>query len=118
MAQYDIDNSDENLAYVQARALNVLGLCHSRQKDLIDIGHKASDKLHAACSRLGLFDEITNECRVSTREDNERPWSVWRATESRRRTGYFIWVRILKLCIQSLFALDARSSPLLTLTHR
>jgi hypothetical protein len=59
----------------------------------MDLGYKSINVISAACSRLGLLDEIphTNQ---SQSKDPEHAWIAWRVRESRRRTGLFVWVRI------------------------
>jgi hypothetical protein len=59
----------------------------------MELGYKSIDLVSAACSRLGLLDEIpyTNQPQS---EDPEHAWITWRVRESRRRTGLFVWVRI------------------------
>ncbi|KIX00577.1 uncharacterized protein Z518_09642 [Rhinocladiella mackenziei CBS 650.93] len=90
--EFDLENADENLAYVQAQALSILGLCNARQERLIGLGYKAANKLYGACFRLGLFDEVTHSRGTFDLSEKEHSWSKWRAAETRRRTGYFIWM--------------------------
>lgn len=93
--QFDLENADETLAYVQAQALGILALCHSQQKKLVGLGYKSANKLYGACARLGLFDEVNSGGGPRPSEslrDTHHSWNEWRAAETRRRTGLFIWV--------------------------
>ena len=92
--KYDLHETEESLVYVQARALNVIGLSNSSQKRLMELGYKSIEVVSAACSRLVLLDEIPYTTNQSQSEDLEHAWITWRVRESRRRTGLFVWVRL------------------------
>lgn len=88
---------------IQARALNVIGLCYSSENRLMDLGFKMADIAFTTSSRIELLEEIidNDNNNNSAEGDSERSWLAWRVGESRRRTGYFLWVRILKLLISA-----------------
>ena len=89
--------------YIQARALNVIGLCYSDENRLMDLGFKMADVVFTSCSRIGLLEEIVNidNNGNSAEGDSEHSWLAWRVRESRCRTGYFLWVRFLKLLLST-----------------
>jgi hypothetical protein len=81
--------------------LNVIGLCYSDENRLRDLGFKMADVVFRACSRLVLLEEVVNtdNNNNSAERESEHSWLTWRVRESRRRTGYFLWARFLKLLI-------------------
>lgn len=81
-------------------ALNVVGLCYSDDSRLRHLGFKMTDVVFGACSRLALLREVdTSDTNNPTGQMAEHSWLTWRVRESRRRTGYFLWARLLKLLI-------------------
>ena len=90
--KHDINGQDESITYIQARALNAIGLCHCQQRSLMDIGFKIADTVFAAASRLCLLDEIPDRNHDAPESASACRWTDWRVRESRRRTGFFVWV--------------------------
>lgn len=92
----------DSISYVQVSALNVVGLYYSDDSRLRHLGVKMADVVFGACSRLALLREVVTRDNNDnnnnpTDQISEHSWLTWRGRESRRRTGYFIWARLLKL---------------------
>ncbi|CAK7207871.1 hypothetical protein SEUCBS139899_010686 [Sporothrix eucalyptigena] len=88
---------EDSLPYIQAQTLVTIGLCHSANVAMMNIGFNAASSLNNICMRLRLLDEDNRIGVFQDGQDAERAWIAWRFRESRRRTGLFIWVRINKL---------------------
>jgi hypothetical protein len=59
-----------------------------------------ADVVFGASSRLALLKEVvTRDNNNGIDQISEHSWLTWRGRESRRRMGYFIWARLLKLLI-------------------
>ncbi|KAG5771229.1 hypothetical protein H9Q72_002136 [Fusarium xylarioides] len=90
--ELDFVNSQEPLPYIQARILASVGLCQSRQPELLRCGYNASAMAAQACLRLRLLSEDDNIGSYQDDQSLEQKWITWRFRETRRRTGLFIWL--------------------------
>ncbi|KAF5720056.1 transcription factor ZMS1 [Fusarium mundagurra] len=88
----DFVNSQEPLPYIQARILASVGLCQSRQQELLRCGYNASAMAAQACLRLRLLSEDDNIGSYQDDQSLEQQWITWRFRETRRRTGLFVWL--------------------------
>ncbi|KAF5543768.1 transcription factor ZMS1 [Fusarium phyllophilum] len=90
--ELDFVNSQEPLPYIQARILASVGLCQSRQPELIRCGYNAAAMAAQACLRLRLLSEDDNIGSYQDDQSLEQKWITWRFRETRRRTGLFVWL--------------------------
>ena len=90
--QLDCGYVEDSLPYIQARALCAVSLCQSRQHSLIDCGNTALTMMCNSCLRLRLLEEDHRIGELEPGQDPDQAWIAWRFRESRRRTGFFIWV--------------------------
>ncbi|RKL08604.1 hypothetical protein BFJ68_g9398 [Fusarium oxysporum] len=90
--ELDFVNSQEPLPYIQARILASVGLCQSRQPELLRCGYNASAMAAQACLRLRLLSEDDNIGSYEDDQSLEQEWITWRFRETRRRTGLFVWL--------------------------
>ncbi|KAF5647807.1 transcription factor ZMS1 [Fusarium tjaetaba] len=90
--ELDFVNSQEPLPYIQARILASVGLCQSRQPELLRCGYNALAMAAQACLRLRLLSEDDNIGSYQDDQSLEQKWITWRFRETRRRTGLFIWL--------------------------
>ncbi|KAF5254005.1 hypothetical protein FANTH_1187 [Fusarium anthophilum] len=90
--ELDFVNSQEPLPYIQARILASVGLCQSRQPELLRCGYNASAMAAQACLRLHLLSEDDNIGSYQDDQSLEQKWITWRFRETRRRTGLFVWL--------------------------
>ncbi|KAF4429944.1 transcription factor ZMS1 [Fusarium acutatum] len=103
----DFVNSQEPLPYIQARILASVGLCQSRQPELLRCGYNASAMAAQACLRLHLLSEDDNVGSYQDDQSLEQKWITWRFRETRRRTGLFVWL------VSCYFALASEHHPCL-----
>ncbi|EXA54693.1 hypothetical protein FOVG_02103 [Fusarium oxysporum f. sp. pisi HDV247] len=76
----------------EARILTSVGLCQSRQPELLRCGYNASAMAAQACLRLRLLSEDDNIGSYEDDQSLEQEWITWRFRETRRRTGLFVWL--------------------------
>ncbi|KAF5649999.1 transcription factor ZMS1 [Fusarium sp. NRRL 52700] len=99
--ELDFVNSQEPLPYIQARILASVGLCQSRQPELLRCGYNASAMAAQACLRLHLLSEDDNIGSYENDQSLEQKWITWRFRETRRRTGLFVWLASCYLALAS-----------------
>ncbi|KAG4271230.1 hypothetical protein FPRO04_11153 [Fusarium proliferatum] len=90
--ELDFIDSQEPLPYIQARILASVGLCQSRQPELLRCGYNGLAMAAQACLRLRLLSEDDNIGSYQTDQSLEQKWITWRFRETRRRTGLFVWL--------------------------
>ncbi|KAF5598563.1 transcription factor ZMS1 [Fusarium pseudocircinatum] len=90
--ELDFVSSQEPLPYIQARILASVGLCQSRQPELLRCGYNASAMAAQTCLRLRLLSEDDNIGSYQDDQSLEQKWITWRFRETRRRTGLFVWL--------------------------
>jgi hypothetical protein len=92
-ASFVHDSGRDNMAQVQARILNVIGMAHSGKEELIRLARTSRSYLVATCLHMGLLNSSDNvnsqEVRVAKHQQVK-----WLKSQIRIRTGYFIWVSI------------------------
>ena len=57
-------------------------------------GYNAASLLFNSCMQFRLLEEDSRIGTFQEGQDVEHVWVAWRFRESRRRTGFFIWVKI------------------------
>lgn len=114
--QLNFIHLDDSLAYIQARALATVVLCHSSDPAMVDMGYNAACTLYNSCLRLRLLSEELPLNAFQTVQHLEQAWTEWRLRESRRRTGLFIGVCKTTIMIKSPLA-HMNSSSWTALSH-
>ena len=94
MTQLDFGRIQDSLPYIQARALAAVGLCQSRQPQLMKCGYSTLSLVCNSCLQLRLLDEDDDIGAYEAGQTSEQVWLAWRFRETRRRLSLFIWVRL------------------------
>lgn len=92
-AKYNLDESDTDLIYLQSRALNCVGLSHSSDDYLYELGSKTRNHLLSEMNACKNVLSNTNGHQKFPTCPSE--WLEWRLAETRIRTISFIGVCVL-----------------------
>ena len=78
---------------MQTIMLNCVGLLHGSNEHSRDFALDSIGELVNISTREGLLCAST-QSRLPTRDTSQDArWATWVEDETRKRTGYFIWVR-------------------------
>lgn len=72
-------------------------MCQSQQPDVLKAGFAAWALVTNSCQQLGILSEDDHIGAYEQGQNLDRTWIAWRFRETRRRTGFFIWVSRLDM---------------------
>ncbi|CAH0052001.1 unnamed protein product [Clonostachys solani] len=92
LGELHFQKAQDSLPYLQARALAASGMCQSQQPDVLKAGFAAWALVTNSCQQLRILSEDDHIGAYEQGQDLDRTWIAWRFRETRRRTGFFIWL--------------------------
>ncbi|KAE8392769.1 C2H2 type zinc finger domain protein [Aspergillus alliaceus] len=101
---------------MQAMMLNCVGLIHGNNEEARSFALDSFGELVNLATREGLFCPSTRPKLLTMETSQEAQWATWIDDETRKRTGYFIWLLDCMLAYhfesRLLLSLDDGQAPL------
>ncbi|CAG9988252.1 unnamed protein product [Clonostachys byssicola] len=101
LGELHFQKAQDSLPYLQARALAASGMCQSQQPDVLRAGIAAWALVTNSCQQLRILSEDDHIGAYEEGQNLDRTWIAWRFRETRRRTGFFIWLTDCYLAFMS-----------------